>query len=62
MKGFIDQLKAALKAELELLMNEELYIDEERLSPGYRYNEASWDFPYQGATCPCEAPGRHSEH
>ncbi|MET0253425.1 MAG: toll/interleukin-1 receptor domain-containing protein [Terrimicrobiaceae bacterium] len=39
MKGFIDQLKTALKAELELLMNEELYIDEERLSPGYRYNE-----------------------
>jgi TIR domain len=39
-KGFIDQLKTALKAELEPLMAEELYIDEERLQPGYHYNEA----------------------
>lgn len=38
-KGFIDQLKTALKAELDALMNEELYIDEERLLPGYHYNE-----------------------
>lgn len=39
-KGFIDQLKAALKSELEPLLDEEVYIDEERLKPGYRYNEA----------------------
>jgi TIR domain len=39
-KGFIDQLKTALKAELETLMSEELYIDEERLQPGFHYNEA----------------------
>jgi hypothetical protein len=39
-KGFMDQLKAALKAELEPLLDEEVYVDEERLRPGYRYNEA----------------------
>jgi hypothetical protein len=39
-KGFIEQLKQALKAELEPLLDEEVYIDEERLKPGYRYNEA----------------------
>lgn len=38
-RGFIDQLKLALKAELEPLLDEEVYIDEERLKPGYRYNE-----------------------
>ncbi len=38
-KGFIDQLKTALKSELDALMDEELYIDEERLRPGYHYNE-----------------------
>lgn len=40
LKGFMDQLKAALKAELEPLLDESVYIDEERLKPGYRYNEA----------------------
>ncbi len=38
-KGFIDQLKNALKAELDPLMDEEVYLDEERLKPGYRYND-----------------------
>jgi hypothetical protein len=38
-KSFIDQLKAALKAELDTLLDEELYIDEERLKPGFLYNE-----------------------
>jgi hypothetical protein len=38
-KGFIYQLKTALKAELETLMQEDLYIDEEH-RPGYHYNEA----------------------
>jgi hypothetical protein len=38
-KGFMDQLRAALKAELELLLAEEIYIDEERMKPGYHYNE-----------------------
>jgi hypothetical protein len=40
MKIFIDQLKRALKAELEPLLDEEVYIDDERLKPGYLYNEA----------------------
>jgi hypothetical protein len=39
-KGFIDQLKAALKSELEPLLDEGVYIDEERLKPGFKYNEA----------------------
>ena len=39
-KSFIDQLKSALKSELEPLLDEELYIDEERLKPGFVYNEA----------------------
>jgi TIR domain-containing protein len=38
-KGFIDQLKIALKAELDAYLDEEVYIDEERLKPGYQYNE-----------------------
>lgn len=38
-KGFMDQLKAALKAELETLLDEEVFVDEERLKPGYEYNE-----------------------
>src|SRR3954447_18759174 len=40
MKGFMDQLKRALKAELEPLLDEEVYIDDERLKPGSLYNEA----------------------
>jgi TIR domain len=39
-KAFIEQLKAALKSELDALLDEELYIDEERLQPSFRYNEA----------------------
>lgn len=39
LKGFIAQLKTALKAELEMLLDEEVYVDEERLRPGYLYNE-----------------------
>lgn len=39
-KGFVDQLKAALNSELDPLLDEQIYIDEERLKPGYRYNEA----------------------
>jgi hypothetical protein len=38
-KSFIDQLKAALKSELEPLLDEELFIDEERLKPGFLYND-----------------------
>jgi hypothetical protein len=38
-KAFVDQLKAALKAELDPLLDEEVYIDEERLGTGYKYNE-----------------------
>jgi hypothetical protein len=38
-KTFMDQLKAALKAELEPLLDEEVYVDEERLRSGYHYNE-----------------------
>jgi hypothetical protein len=37
--GFIDQLVSALKAELEAFLDEEVYIDSERLKPGYKYNE-----------------------
>jgi hypothetical protein len=40
MRGFMDQLKRALKAELEPLLDEEVFIDSERLKPGYLYNEA----------------------
>jgi hypothetical protein len=38
-KGFMDQLKAALKGELEALLDEQVFIDEERLKPGYQYDE-----------------------
>jgi len=38
-KAFITQLTLALKSYLEPLMDEEVYIDEERLMPGYKYNE-----------------------
>jgi TIR domain len=38
-KGFVDQLKTALKAELETLIDEDIYIDDERLKPGHPYNE-----------------------
>jgi hypothetical protein len=39
LRSFIEQLKNALKNELEPLMDEEVFIDEERLLPGYRFNE-----------------------
>jgi hypothetical protein len=38
-KGFIDQLKRALKANLDPWLEEDVYIDEERLLPGYNYDE-----------------------
>ncbi|MDF0664695.1 MAG: toll/interleukin-1 receptor domain-containing protein [Nitrospira sp.] len=38
-KAFISQLKQALKSYLEPYMDEEVYIDEDRLKPGYQYNE-----------------------
>jgi hypothetical protein len=36
---FIEQLIRALKSYLEPWLDEEIYIDEERLLPGYNYNE-----------------------
>lgn len=39
-KGFIDQFKAALKAYLEPFMDEEVYVDVDRLKAGFKYNEA----------------------
>src|SRR5215208_4194003 len=39
-KTFIDQLKETLESYLEPWLDEEVYIDEDRLLPGYRYNEA----------------------
>jgi hypothetical protein len=39
-KGFIDQFKDALKAYLEPLMEEEVYVDVDRLKAGFKYNEA----------------------
>ena len=38
-KGFIDQFKAALKAYLEPFMDEQVYVDVDRLKPGFKYNE-----------------------
>lgn len=40
MTSFIDQLKGALDAYLDPLLDEQVYIDTQRLQPGYRYNEA----------------------
>lgn len=39
MKTFIEQLKDALKNYLDPYLDEEVYIDEERLQPGFHYNE-----------------------
>ncbi len=39
-KTFIDQLKNSLESYLEPYLDEEVYIDEDRLLPGYRYNDA----------------------
>ena len=38
-KTFIEQLKNALKNCLDPYLDEEVYIDEERLQPGFLYNE-----------------------
>jgi hypothetical protein len=40
MRTFVDELKDALKSSLEPYLDEEVYIDEERLRPGFRFNEA----------------------
>lgn len=40
MRRFIDDLKEALKGSIEPYLDEEVYIDEERLQPGYHFNEA----------------------
>ena len=39
-KSFIDQFKEALKAYLEPYMEEEVYVDSDRLKASYMYNEA----------------------
>jgi hypothetical protein len=39
MASFIEQLKSALDAYLDPLLDEQVYIDRQRLQPGYRYNE-----------------------
>lgn len=39
-KNFIDQFKAALKAYLEPWMDEEVFVDVDRLKAGFKYNEA----------------------
>jgi hypothetical protein len=40
MRRFINDLTAALKSYLDPFFDEEIYIDENRLEPGYMYNEA----------------------
>jgi len=40
MRRFIDDLLAALKCYLDPFFDEKIYIDEQRLEPGYLYNEA----------------------
>jgi hypothetical protein len=39
-KSFVKQLTSALESYLEPYLDEPVYIDEKRLSPGYNYNEA----------------------
>ena len=39
-RPFIEQLKAGLDSYLEPYLDERVYIDEERLKPGYRFNAA----------------------
>lgn len=39
MRRFIEDLTTALKSYLEPFFDEKIYIDEERLEPGYFYNE-----------------------
>src|SRR6185503_15991751 len=40
MKPFIEQLTEMLKGFLEIYMEEEVYKDDERLKPGYKFNES----------------------
>src|SRR5689334_16819835 len=40
MRQFINDLEQALKAYIEPWLVEEVYIDRDRLLPGYEYNEA----------------------
>ncbi len=40
MKGFIDEFAATLSTYLEPYLDEEVYIDRDRLQPGYQFNEA----------------------
>lgn len=38
-ESFVNQLKSALDAYLDPYLNEQVYIDKQRLQPGYQYNE-----------------------
>ena len=38
MTRFIDELKEALESSIEPYLDEEVYIDKDRLKPGYKYN------------------------
>src|SRR4051812_35751103 len=40
MRRFIDELTRALKNCIDPYLDEEVYIDQERLQPGFSYNEA----------------------
>ncbi len=40
LKNFVTQIKDLLSERIGLLLNESVYIDKERLKPGYRFNEA----------------------
>ena len=40
MKGFVQELKQALRDYLEPYLDEEIYIDEDRLQPGFKFNTA----------------------
>jgi hypothetical protein len=40
MRTFVEELQRALKSSLEPYLEEEVYIDEERLQPGFHFNEA----------------------
>lgn len=39
-KRFIDELKTALAEQVEGWQDEQVYLDEERLKPGYKFNES----------------------
>jgi hypothetical protein len=40
MKRFVDELKEQLKSELDTYFDDCVYIDEDRLQPGFKFNEA----------------------